>query len=176
MSISKIESFWSLAHTKNKPNQMQRYVNHGSPDCIKDFIAIGGGSKMGATLERFARFTFTQLKGRKNTGHDHTFKTYKIEQKSSGHWAEEDYKWQHIEANHDWDVLLLCGIDYHSIKFWIMTRKIFQEMLEKGKITNQGNKEKDSSQGVWFNYLDVKEGLVEVQTDAQLEEAITVDE
>ena len=127
---------------------------------------------MGAYMERFARFNFLSLDVRTSSGHDHCFKAYKIEQKSSGHWGENDYKWQHVEEKHDWDILLLCGIDYHDIKFWTMSRSVFRKMLEEGKITNQGKKSGESSEGVWFNYSDVKDFLVEIQTDAQLKEAI----
>lgn len=175
MSLTAIESFWAATNGSDKPTQLQRYIHKGSPECIKRFIAIGGGSKMGTTLEKFARFTFPKLQSRSNTGHDHIFagiKPYKVEQKSSGHWGEEDYKWQHVEAKHDWDILLLCGIDYHCIKFWIMNRKIFQTMIDEGRITNQGNKNQESSQGVWFNYSDVKDVLVEVRTQEELQIAI----
>ena len=65
-------------------------------------------------------------------------------------------------------MLLLCGIDYHEVKFWAMNRKIFNTLLYEKKITNQGNKECDSSEGVWFNYSDVKDLLVEIQSEEQL--------
>jgi hypothetical protein len=123
-------------------------------------------------MERFARFNFRSLELRAGTGHDHSYQDYKIEQKSSGHWGENDFKWQHVEENHDWDILLLCGIDYHDIKFWTMNRTMFRKMLQEGKITNQGKKTGESSEGVWFNYSDVAEFLIEVQTDAQLKREI----
>ena len=127
---------------------------------------------MGAYMEHFARFNFPSLDVRAGSGHDHCYQDYKIEQKSSGHWGETDYKWQHVEEKHDWDILLLCGIDYLYIRFWTMNRKMFRRMLQEGKITNQGKKSGESSEGVWFNYSDVKDFLVEIQTDAQLKKAI----
>jgi hypothetical protein len=171
-----IEAFWNSMKDKSKPTQLQRYEAKQSPDCIKKFIAIGGGPKMGTTLEQYARFHFTCLKGRNKgkceTGYDQVLtldgKDTLIEQKSSGHWGEDDYKWQHVEEKHKWNMLLLCGIDYTDIKFWAMNRETFAALKQKGKITNQGNKGADSSEGVWFNYSDVKEELVEIRTNKDL--------
>ncbi len=173
-----LKLFMSSLTSKSKPCQIDRYEANKSPDEIKKIISFGGGPKMGSYMEHFARFNFPSLKTRENTGHDQVLHgneyKIKVEQKSSGHWGQEDYKWQHIEDKHDWDILLLCGIDYQDIKFWTMNRKMFQAMLEEGKITNQGKKSGESSEGVWFNYSDVKDVLVEVQTNEQLVEASRV--
>jgi hypothetical protein len=152
--------------------QLQRYESHHSPQEILNIISVGGGPKMGCYMENFARFNFPCLELRTSSGHDHCYQDYKIEQKSSGHWGEQDYKWQHVEEKHDWDILLLCGIDYEMIQFWTMSRRIFRFLLSEGKITNQGKKSGESSEGVWFSYSDVKDFLIEVQTDAQLKKAI----
>ena len=127
---------------------------------------------MGSYMEHFARFNFPSLQVRKGSGHDHSYNDYFIEQKTSGHWGESDYKWQHVEEKHNWDLLLLCGIDYHEIKFWTMSRSVFTKMLAEGNITNQGKKTGESREGVWFNYSDVKDVLVQLQTDEQLKLAI----
>jgi hypothetical protein len=172
-----LENFWTSIGSKTKSlTQLQRYEQKNSPDCIRRFIAIGGGVKMGTTLEKFARFKFKTLqkrgKGKKETGYDHQIKLPKksilVEQKSSGHWGDTDYKWQHIEKKHKWDMLLLCGIDYTDIKFWGMDRKTFDSLIADNKITNQGNKEGESSEGMWLNYSDVKDSLVHIETDEQL--------
>lgn len=171
-----IDNFWKSISGKEKPSQLQRYEAKNAPDCIKKFIAIGGGPKMGTTLEQYARFHFKILqkrdKGKEETGYDHIIKvdtkTIRVEQKSSGHWGEDDYKWQHVEEKHKWNMLLLCGIDYSSIKFWGMDRKTFNRLISEKKITNQGNKTGESSEGMWFNYSDVASSLIEIQTDEQL--------
>ena len=131
---------------------------------------------MGNTLEEFARFKFKSLqkrsKGVEQTGYDHIVtvneKPVYVEQKSSGHWGESDYKWQHIETKHKWSMLLLCGIDYTDVHFWGMDRPTFKMLCEQGVITNQGNKAADSSEGRWFSYSDVKENLVPIRTDEEL--------
>jgi len=174
--VSNIDNFWKSISGKEKPTQLQRYEMKNAPGGIKKFIAIGGGPKMGSTLEQYARFTFKPLqkrsKGKDETGYDHQIKLEEknilIEQKSSGHWGDDDYKWQHVEINHKWDMLLLCGIDYTSVRFWGMDRKTFSRLISEKKITNQGNKTGESSEGMWFNYSNVKDSLVEIQTEEQL--------
>ena len=175
-TVPEIEDFWKSIEGTQKPRQLDRYIAKNSPPCIQKFIAIGGGPKMGTTLEQFARFHFKTLqkrkKGKNETGYDQVLKAntheFLVEQKSSGHWGDTDYKWQHVEEKHKWQILLLCGIDYTDVKFWAMNRTTFKKLVEEGKITNQGNKEGESSEGVWFNYSDVKDSLVEVKTDADL--------
>lgn len=178
--MTKIERFWqTMEKNTGKLTQPERYEAHGSPAYIKKFIAMGGGPRMGSTLEQYARFNFPLLrkrnKGKGETGYDQIIpfpanpvRDIYVEQKSSGHWGEDDYKWQHVESKHKWDVLLLCGIDYTDIRFWFMDRATFKRLIAAKKITNQGNKTSDSSEGMWFNYSDVKDELKEIKTEADL--------
>ena len=172
-----LDDFWnSMNDTKKKLSQAERYKQKNAPPGIMNFINIGGGPTMGIACEKYARHHFPILKkrnkGKNETGYDHKIivddKIIYIEQKSSGHWGDNDYKWQHVECKHKWNMLLLCGIDYTEVKFWAMNRQIFNTLVYNKKITNQGNKECDSSEGVWFNYSDVKDYLIEIQTEEQL--------
>ena len=179
-SKSKYDSFWEK-NSGGKPSQIERYEKHNSPIGIQRFIRIGGGPKMGVTLEKFAREEFSSLHKRdagKNTGYDHKIslpsKEIYIEQKSSGHWGESDYKWQHVEDKHKWDILLLCGIDYEEIKFWVMNRAVFNKLIEEKKITNQGNNTGESSEGRWFNYSDVVDSLIEIKTNEELLQYVSI--
>ena len=174
MELSKYDCFWET-QCDGKPSQTERYKKHNAPPGILKFIQIGGGPKMGTTLENYARFEFSSLQKRdkgKNTGYDHKItlntKDIYIEQKSSGHWGESDYKWQHVEEKHKWDILLLCGIDYHEIHFWVMNRTVFNKLIEEKKITNQGNNTGESSEGRWFNYSDVVDSLIKINTNEEL--------
>jgi hypothetical protein len=171
---TKYDCFWEQ-HGDGKPSQTERYEKHNSPIGILKFIRIGGGPKMGITLENYARFEFSCLQKRdkgKNTGYDHKISLESqeicVEQKSSGHWGESDYKWQHVEEKHKWHILLLCGIDYHEIHFWVMNRTVFNKLIEEKKITNQGNNTGESSEGMWFNYSDVVESLILIKTNEEL--------
>ena len=179
------ELFWEARKRNTKLTQFERYEAAGSPESIKRFIAIGGGPKMGVTMEEYARFQFPRLKkrlpGKDQTGYDHVFRVgeesatlYCIEQKSSGHWGQDDFKWQHVEEKHNWHFLLLCGIGYTDVRFWMMNRATFSELIAEGKITNQGNKQGDSTEGRWFYYSEVKDSLVEVATDADIETFVLI--
>lgn len=177
---NKYEIFWDN-HGYGKPSQTERYEKQNSPDWILRFIRIGGGPKMGTTLESYARFELSCLQKRdkgKNTGYDHKIilpsKEIYIEQKSSGHWGVYDYKWQHVEEKHKWNILLLCGIDYHEIHFWVMNRSIFIKLIEEKKITNQGNKTGESSEGMWFSYSDVAKSLIKIKTNEELLHYVSV--
>ena len=176
IGMDTLDTFWKSISENEKMTQLQRYKHKNASEGIQKFIAIGGGPKMGTTLEKYARFHFKTLqkrsKGKDETGYDHLIplKTNDVfvEQKSSGHWGEYDYKWQHVEYKHKWTMLLLCGIDYTDVKFWGMDRKTFHRLISEKKITNQGNKAGESSEGMWFNYSDVKESLCPIRTDEEL--------
>jgi len=172
------EQFWKTFEGSEKKTltQLERYKAAAAPEYITKFIEIGGGPKMGTTLEKYARFHFKTLKvrskGKEETGYDHLLtvkeKPVYIEQKSSGYWIGDNFKWQHVESGHKWTMLLLCGIEYNDVKFWGMNRATFNTLIAEKKITNQGNKAEDSSEGMWFWYSDVKDSLVELKTDADL--------
>jgi hypothetical protein len=54
---NKYEIFWDN-HGNGKPSQTERYEKQNSPEYILRFIRIGGGPKMGTTLESYARFAY----------------------------------------------------------------------------------------------------------------------
>lgn len=178
--LNDMQSFWvSLEGKRRKPTQLERYIAKQSPDYITKFIELGGGPKMGTYLEQFARHRFSNLserkKGKSETGYDHVIKLCEdplkelfVEQKSSGHWGESDFRWQHVEPGHKWNMLLLCGIGYTDIHFWGMSRATFAELVTSRKITNQGNKAGDSSEGMWFDYSAVKDFLTPIRSVAEL--------
>lgn len=158
--------------------QIERYQNADAPKNIMHFINRGGGQSMGTECERCARKFFSSLGERikgdtKKSGYDQIHKPsgYKVEQKSAGNWNNNDrsWKWQHIEPNHPWKFLLLCGIGYKDIHWFFLSRTLFDELLEKKLITVQGDKDKNSYQGWWFLYKDTKDYLIEIQSNEHLD-------
>ena len=172
-----IDAFWvSTASKRKKPTALQRYQANNAPACILNFVKMGGGASLGVALEEFARFKFKNLekrkKGKDQSGHDHLIHTpaeIRVEQKSSTIWATNDYKFQHVETKHDWQMLLLCGVGYTDIHFWALSKPAFHALVASGKITNQGNKAGDSSEGMWFTYSNVADSLTEIRTEAELQ-------
>lgn len=57
------------------------------------------------------------------------------------------------------------AIDYKEIRFYGLNRKIFNDLVQKGKITNQGNKNKNSEQGMWCKFSNIKNEIIEIKTN-----------
>lgn len=164
--------------------QLQRYERLGASKPILDIIRRGGGPAMGAQSERILRSHWSCLlpreskkaSGTHNTGYDHRSKCLVtgewkfLEQKTSGLWSNEenDYHWQHIELAHPWNGLLLVGVGIHGIHVWGMTRANFQACVADGRATNQGNKEKNSSEGIWMLYRNVRDCLLPLLNESDL--------
>lgn len=177
-----LDTFWASARTAKKLTQLERYEAAGAAESILKIIRLGGGPAMGTTMEKIARHVFTgsllprARGGASETGYDHVYKladgrTLNVEQKSAGLWSDapNSFRWQHIEADHKWDVLLLAGIQPKGIDFWGMRRTDFLAAVSAGAATNQGNKSKDSSEGVWMDYAGVAPWLVPIRSSAEFE-------
>ena len=163
------------------PLQVERYEMKKSPKEILHFIKRGSG--MGTEAERYARFEFESLgkraKGdtKKKSGYDqlHLPTNQKAEQKTAGNWDENDktWTWQHIEPNHNWQFLLLCGIGYHDIQWFFMPRYKVLELCEKNVIQKQGNKAGESYLGWWVSYRNIKHDLIEITSNEHLDELVS---
>ena len=87
---------------------------------------------------------YFNLETRSDSGHDHVKNGNTLEQKSARwHGNGNDWKWQHIEMTHHWDYLLLCGLDFNNIKYYIASRKIVEDLIKNGIITGQGKKDEN---------------------------------
>jgi hypothetical protein len=176
-----LSEFVKLRSKKLKPTQRQRYKDAGSSDQIMHFINRGGGQSMGTECERFARHLFPSLGKRhegdtKKSGYDqiHTPSGYKVEQKSAGNWTKEDksWCWQHVEPAHPWKFLLLCGISYNEFHWFYMSRGRFNSLCEEGLIKKQGDKYDNSYQGWWLNYQTIKNHLIQVRSNDDLDRIV----
>lgn len=174
--MDELAKFWETIDEtkKTKETQLERYIRNGANEHILKFIILGGGSALGSTGEKFSKFKFNKLKDRikGDTSHDHTIiinkKIVKIEQKTSTLNDAGDFMWQHIAEKHPWDILLLMGIHYNEIKFYGMNKDTFKKLVNEGKITNQGSKNKDSEQGMWFRYSNVKNDIITIKTNEDI--------
>jgi hypothetical protein len=175
--MDKTDEFWrQYAAKKHKITQIERYIEHRSPDAILRFIRLGGGTSLGCACESLAKLRFSSLlkrnSGKTETEYDHIIRIRNrelyIEQKSAGHWSDADYKWQHIAMDHKWHILLLCGIHYDGVYFWALSRPMARILIAANKITNQGNKKGTSAQGMWCNYSAILSHLVPIHTNEDL--------
>jgi hypothetical protein len=140
--------------------QLDYYIdNDSSPEILK-YVGLQGKTFGEKYMEPIAR-EFFNMEKRTNSSHDHSKNNKLIEQKSARYHANgSDFKWQHIEMNHEWDFLLLTGLEFNSIVFYIATRKIVEQLIEEGIITGQGKKDDNGvaspQQAYWFQRTDFK--------------------
>jgi hypothetical protein len=174
--MDELSKFWQKIDitNKKKETQLETYIKNGASENILRFIKLGGGSALGSTSEQFCKFKFNKLQNRikGDTSHDHTIivdnKIIKIEQKTSTLNKAGDFMWQHVAEKHPWNILLLMAIDYKEIKFYAMNKETFTKLVKEGKITNQGSKNKDSEQGMWFRYSNVKNDIITITTNEDI--------
>jgi hypothetical protein len=168
--------FWEFIDKKSKAKdtQLETYKKNNANQHILRFIKLGGGSSLGSMAEQFSKLKFNILKDRLkgDTSHDHTINInniiIKVEQKTSTLSKTDDFMWQHIAVKHKWDILLLVGIHYNEIKFYGINRDIFNKLVDDGKITNQGSKNKDSEQGMWCKYSNIKDDIITIDTNEDI--------
>jgi hypothetical protein len=174
--MDELTKFWEIIDKKSKAKetQLETYIKNNANQHILRFIKLGGGTSLGSTTEQFSKLKFNILQDRLkgDTSHDHTITInkiiIKIEQKTSTLNKAGDFMWQHIAVKHKWDILLLVGIHYNEIKFYGVNRDIFNKLVDEGKITNQGSKNKDSEQGMWCKYSNIKNVIITIRTNEDI--------
>lgn len=162
------------------PNtQLDYYIkNNASPDILK-YVDLQGKTFGEKYMEPIAHDWF-KLEKRTSSAHDHSKNGKTIEQKSARYHANgDDWKWQHIEMKHAWDILMLTGLDFDCIRFYVASRNVVVQLISDGIITGQGKKNEDgiaeAQQAYWFSRNDFKrknkvftDYFVEINTEADL--------
>lgn len=166
-NLNKIKIFESIENSKN---QIDYYIeNNAHPDIIK--IVSLGNKLFGEKLQRIIMEYFN-LDKPDDTGYDIQQKSsgIKFEVKSSRFWvSNNDWKWQHIMENHNYDYLLLCGVNFNTIDVFIISKSEFLSLKNKGLVTMQGGAE---GQGLWCNYKKIKNYLTPITTFEDIENFI----
>ena len=67
--------------------------------------------------------------------------------------------------NHNWDYLLICGLEFNGFRFYIASRKIIEFLIINGVVTGQGKKNNMGiavpQEGYWFTKSNfAKKGLI----------------
>ena len=133
------------------PTQEQYYRDNGSTEDILQYTRPG--CSIGVQAEKITKEYFN-LDNRTSTSHDHQKLGKKIEQKTGRYHANGgEWRWQHIEMQHNWDYLLVCGLDFHGFKFFIIERNQLESILPQLN-AGQGAQGEDGvanpQQGYWF--------------------------
>ena len=130
-------------------SQYDYYLENNASEQILKYVSLQGKTFGEKYMEPLAAEWFS-LDARTDSGHDHNKLNRRLEQKSARYHANgNDWKWQHIEMNHQWEYLLLCGLDFKEIKFYIGSRTIGDRLIDDKIIEGQG-KRGSPQQGYWF--------------------------
>ena len=122
------------------PNQSQLEY-YKMNNCHEDILPLVSLSNKGfgeLAMERFTKEYFN-LDNKSNTKHDHMKCNKKIEQKSCRYSCRGHLNFQHIELDHDWDYLLLCFLDFHSIQYFIASKTQVVHLESIGVLKVQGS-------------------------------------
>jgi hypothetical protein len=161
------------------PTQLDFYIKKGAAPDILKYVALQGKTFGEKYMEPIAHDWF-KLEKRTSSIHDHSKNGKTIEQKSARYHANgDDWKWQHIEMKHDWDVLLLTGLDFDCIRFYVASRDVVIQLITEGIVTGQGKKNEEgiaeAQQAYWFSRSDFRKKnkvftdyFVEISTEADL--------
>jgi hypothetical protein len=129
-------------------------------------VALGNKS-FGEKMQRIILEQFNLVKPT-STGHDVRQESSgkKFEVKSSRFWTSNgDWKWQHIMEEHDYDYLILVGINFNSVDVFIISKIDIISLKEKGLVTQQGGAE---GQGLWCNYSKIKKFINPISSEEEL--------
>jgi len=160
LNIAALVKLVSHQNYTEPKTQLDYYIqNDASPEILK-YVGLQGKTFGEKYMEPIAK-EFFNMEKRFDSSHDHTKNNKSIEQKSARYHANgTDFKWQHIEMKHEWDLLLLTGLEFNSIVFYIATRKIVEQLIDEGIITGQGKKDAygvaNPQQAYWFQRSDFK--------------------
>lgn len=167
-NINKTKAFESI---KNVKTQVDYYRENSAHADILKMVALGNKS-FGERLQRII-MEYLGLDKPNNTGHDiqQNSSGKKFEVKSSRFWVTNgDWKWQHIMEDHNYDYLLLCGVNFNSVDVFIISKNDFMNLKNKGLVTQQGGAE---GQGLWCNYSTIKDYLTPIKSVEDLNSFIS---
>ena len=174
-----LKSLVSHRKFKIEKTQYDFYKKNNASQEILKYTNLQGRTFGEKYMESIACEYFN-LDKRSSSTHDHIKCNKKIEQKSARYHANgNSWKWQHIELDHDWDYLLLTGLDFNEIVFYIGTKRIVKLLIQKKIITGQGKKDKSGiskpQQAYWFskcvfkkNNLDFNKYFTKVLNEKEL--------
>jgi|LakMenE01Jun11ns_1017448.scaffolds.fasta_scaffold9833590_2 hypothetical protein len=158
-TIIKTKSYKSIRENKT---QIDYYIeNKSNPDIVK---LVGLNNK--SFGEKMQRIVMESLNLDKPDGSSHDMReninNVKFETKSSRFWVKvEDWNWQHIMENHDYDYLLLCGLNFQGIDVFIISKNKLINLKDNGLVKQQGGGE---GQGLWCRYKNIKEYLTPINS------------
>jgi len=159
-NINNISQTNQFKNIKDSINQEQFYRNNNAPEDILKIVKMSNkkfGEKMQCIIQELLG-----LEKSSHTGHDAQKKSLglKFEIKSSRFGVRsKDWMWQHIMEQHDYDYLILVGVDFDGLKVFLISKKEFMKLRWEGLTKIQGGGE---GQGIWCKCKKIKKHLHEI--------------
>jgi hypothetical protein len=156
----------SFLEIESKETQIKYYKKMGASQEVLDLVELES-KPFGSIVEKIICEVFG-LGARTSTQNDCTFNGKKIEIKGARYWAGKDNcKWQHLEADHDYEYVLFVLLDFHGFKVWCINKSTLMGTLrDKHIVTYQGK------QGWWVDKAKIIDYLFEIKNIDDLKEAI----
>jgi hypothetical protein len=160
ISISKLDTLKMHTSFRASRTQEEYYRENDSPESILQYVRLPGKTFGEKWCESICKEYFN-MDRRSDSSHDHTKLGKTIEQKSARYGGNgAGWKWQHIEMCHNWDYLLLTGLEFNGFRFYIAGREKIEELIREGVITGQGKKDENGiaqpQQAYWFEKSNFK--------------------
>jgi hypothetical protein len=158
---------WKNTHAftslRDKETQIKYYRRMGSCDEVLQLVDLES-KPFGSVVEKIIQETL-QLGKRTSSQNDGTRLGKKIEIKSARFWdGKDDCVWQHLEPDHDYDVVLFVLLDFHGFKIWGIKKELLMgELRDKKYIRFQGK------QGWWGKKSAIIDYLTPIHTVADLD-------
>lgn len=159
-SIENVAKTVNFQKTNRSKSQLDYYLeNNSAPETI--VLVKLNNKTFGEKMQRIL-IELLNLEPPTSTGHDARLGDLKFEIKTSRYWVSlASWKWQHIMLDHEYDYLLLVGVDFNQLKIYIISKPKYCKALNDGLANVQGNA---NGQGTWANYKKIRSKLHRVQS------------
>lgn len=160
-------NYWKNTKTfksiKDKETQIKYYKKMNSCEEVLQLVDLES-KPFGSESEKIIQEIFN-LGPRTSSQNDGTRNGKKIEIKSARYWAgKDDCKWQHLEADHDYEYALFALLDFHGWKVWGIKKSLLMgEMRDKKIVTYQGK------QGWWVTKSAIVSYLTPIKNISELD-------
>lgn len=159
-SIKKIMKTNQYKSITKKMNQEEFYRSNGASNGLLKLVKQSNKA-FGEKIQSIVK-ELLDLDDSCDAGHDaqKLSMELKFEIKSSRYGVtSKDFMWQHIMENHEYDYLLLVGIDFDRLKIYLISKHKFMQLKKKGIITQQGRAE---GQGLWVQRNKILSHIIEI--------------
>lgn len=159
-----LKTLGSFQNRMQKETMYEFYVRHHATPEILELVSLEN-RQFGTMMENIIKEVFHLEKSTRTTYDGmlvNASMKLRIEIKSSRYWRSSKhvfFKWQHIMRDHDYHVLLLCGLDFHGIRVYAISKQNFMRLLDQNIVRQQGGAE---GQGIWATSHEIGAYLTEI--------------